>query len=215
MVFLFNLMVKCTGWPLWKIIIKPKYYFVDRSVQGRRIRGKAIIMSNHTDIWDYAAMMFLFPWRILRCVVAELMYEKNMFMTVLLKGLGTIRVDRNNNDFAFIGKCCLLLNKNGVVELFPESRLPLPKEKELLPFKPSITYLALESGAPIIPVYTDGNYFGKGYNHTIVGTPIEVRQFYEETCDEKENIEKITLILRDKINELKDKLEQAKMDSEA
>lgn len=213
MVLLFNLMVKCTGWPLWKIIVKPKYYYENRGIQGRRIKGKAIVISNHTDVWDYAAMMFLFPMRKLRCVVAELMYEKNIFMTILLKGLGTIPVDRNNNDFAFIGKCCTFLNRNKVVELYPESRLPLPNEKELLPFKPSVTYLALESGAPIIPVYTDGNYFGKGYNHTIVGTPINVRQFYDESRDEKDNIDTITTLLREKINELKDKLDQEKLDS--
>lgn len=213
MVLLFNFMVKCTGWPLWKIIVKPKYYYENRAIQGRRIQGKAIVISNHTDVWDYAAMLFLFPMRTLRCVVAELMYEKNVFMTTLLKGLGTIRVDRNNNDFAFIGKCCAVLNKNKVVEFYPESRLPLPNEKELLPFKPSIAYLALESGAPIIPVYTDGNYFGKGYNHTIVGTPVSVRQFYDESRDEKENIDTITTLLREKINELKDKLDQEKLDS--
>lgn len=206
MAILFNLFVKLTGWPLWRIIVRPKYYYENKSVQGRRIKGKAVVISNHTDVWDFAALMFLFPMRILRCVVAELMYEKNFFMTILLKGLGTIRVDRNSSDFAFIGKCSTILNKNGVVELFPEARLPKKHEKDLLPFKPSVTYLALESGTPIIPVYTDGNYFGKGRNYTLVGTPIDVRQLYDETLDEKENIERITLYLRGRINELKEKL---------
>ena len=192
---------------MWKLIAKPKYHYENRAVQGRKIKGKGIVISNHTSIWDYAAIMFLFPMRKICCVVAEVMYEKNIFLTMFLKGLGTIRVDRNNSDFTFIGKSCSVLNKNGVVEFYPESRLPLPNEKELLPFKPSIAYLALESGAPIIPIYTDGNYFGKGQNHTIVGTPIDVRTLYDQSRDEKENIDIITSFLRERINELKEKLD--------
>lgn len=199
MVWLVNAFVKLTGGLLWVILAKPKIHYEDRSVQGRKIRGKAIVISNHTEVWDYAAMMFLFPGRILRCVVAELMYEKNPFLTFLIKALGSIRVDRNTADFAFLGKCCNVLKKGGVVEFYPEARIQKGDLQELLPFKPSIAYLALESAAPIIPVYTDGNYFGKGRNHIIIGKPVDVRQLYDENRSEKENIAAITEYLRGKV----------------
>ncbi len=208
MALLANYFVKLTGWPIWMPIARPKIHYEDKAVQGRRIQGSAIIMPNHTEIWDYAAMMFLFPRRILHCVVAELMYEKNPFMTFLIKALGSVRVDRNSPDFAFIGKCTAILDKGGVVELYPEARIQWGERKELLPFKPSIAYLALESGAPIIPVYTDGNYFGKGRNHIIIGKPVDVRQLYDESLSEKENIAAITEILRGRIYALRDRLNQ-------
>lgn len=208
MVWLFNLFVKVTGWPLWMLIARPKVHYEDRSAQGRRIKGKAIVISNHTEVWDYAALMFLFPGRILRCVVAELMYEKNPFLTFVIKSLGSIRVDRNTADFAFLGKCCNVLNKGGVVEFYPESRIQKGNLQELLPFKPSIAYLALESDAPIVPVYTDGNYFGKGRNHIIIGTPVDVRQLYDETRSEKENIAAITEYLRGKVYALNRQLRE-------
>ena len=208
MALLFNYIVKLSGWPIWIPTARPKIHYEDKAVQGRTIRGCAIVMPNHTEVWDYAAMMFLFPRRILHCVVAELMYEKNAFMAFLIRALGSVRVDRNNPDFAFIGKCVSILDKGGVVELYPEARVQHGERKELLPFKPSITYLALESGAPIIPVYTDGNYFGKGRNHIIIGKPIDVRQLYDDSVSEKENIAAITEILRGKLHELKDRLDQ-------
>ena len=202
MVWLFNAFVKITGWPLWTVIARPKIHYEDKSSQGRRIKGKAIVICNHTEVWDYPALMFLFPGRILRCVVAELMYEKNPFLTFVIKGLGSVRVDRNSADFAFLGKCGKILDKGGVVEIFPEARIQPGQRKELLPFKPSVVYLALESSAPIIPVYTDGNYFGKGRNHIIIGKPVDVRQLYEDTRSEKENIAAITEFLRGKVHEL-------------
>lgn len=210
MALLFNYIVKFSGWPIWMLIARPEIHFEDKAAQGRVIKGSAIVMPNHTEVWDYAAMMFLFPRRILRCVVAELMYEKNPFMTFLIKALGSVRVDRNSPDFAFIGKCTAILDKGGVVELYPEARIPEPGRKELLPFKPSIAYLALESGAPIIPVYTDGKYFCKDRNHIVVGRPIDVRQLYDDSHSEKENIAAITEYLRGKINELSHSLNQEK-----
>lgn len=203
MALLFNYIIKATGWLPWVLVARPVFHFEDRAVQGRTVRGAAIIASNHTDVWDYAAMMFLFPFRILRCVVAELMYKKNAFMTFLLNALGTVRVDRNSHDFSFLGKCNTILEKGGIVEFYPEARLPLPEETGLLPFKPSVTRLALESGAPVIPVYTDGRYFCKGRNHIVIGKPLFLQQFYDESRSEKENLAAITEILRGKIYELR------------
>lgn len=208
MTWLFNCFVKATAWPIWAVVARSQFHYEDRSRQGRKLKGKAIIISNHTSVWDFAAVMFAFPFRILRCVVAEIMFQKNPPMTFFLRGLGSIRVDRHSPDFAFIGKATSVLDQGGIVEIYPESRIPDPGCKELLPFKPSITYLALESDTPIIPVYTDGNYFTKARNHLVVGAPIDVRQLYDDSHSEKENIAAITEYLRGKIYELRDQIPQ-------
>lgn len=199
MAFLTNWFVKLTGWLPWVLVARPRIHFEDKAAQDRRIRGAAIVICNHTALWDFAALMFLFPLRTLRCVVAELMYEKNTFMRVFLKALGTIRVDRNIPDFAFLDQCAAILHKGGVVEIFPEARLPLPGENGLLPFKPSVVRMALESGAPVIPVYTDGNYFCIKRNHLVVGKPLDLRQYYDSSRSDKENLAAITEILKEKI----------------
>ncbi len=206
--------VKITGYIPQKLFFRTKVYYQDKCAQSRHIKGRAIVISNHRSVWDFAMMMFLFPTRNLRCLVAELMFEKNALFAFFLKAMGSIRVDRNSHDFSFIEKATRVLDKNQVLEIYPEARIPNKGEERPLPFTPSTVYIALESGAPIIPVFTQGNYFNKPRNHAIIGKPIYARDLYNDTLSERENIEIINNILREEIieleNELNDKIKQSK-----
>ena len=205
---IFHWFVKLTGiLPFW-IACRPKVYYEDKKAQSRRIKGKAIIAPLHTSVWDVATMMMVFFWRNPRCVVAELMFEKNPFLSFFLKSLGSVKVDRNANDFRFLDSCKKILDKNGVVEIYPESRLPRKGEASPLPFKPSTVYLALQSGAPIIPVATNGKLFSKKRTRVMIGKPIDAAALYDKALSEKENVNNITKYLRDKIIELQYELER-------
>lgn len=205
---LFNWIVKITGYPLYRLIFKTKVYYQNKNVQSRRIKGKAVIVSNHTSVWDVALMLFLFPTRSLRCIVAEIMYKK-FAMRLLLTLLGAIKVERNTQDYAFVSKSIGILQKGGVIEIYPEGRLPDRKDDiPPLPFKPSAVYIALESNAPIVPVFTNGKYFTKERARVIIGEPIWVTDLYDSTVSEKENIEKINNILRETVIELGYELER-------
>lgn len=201
MIAFFNMFVKVTGYLAQKVIFRTKIYYEDKALQSRRIKGKAIIMSNHCSVYDYAVYMFVFFSRTVRYLMAEVLYKKPL-LSLFLKMLGGIKVDRDAHTFNFITKSIDVLNKGGVVGVFPESRLPKEGEERPLEFKPSITYLALESESKIIPVYTSGNYFKKSRVRVIIGKPINVLDYYDENLTEKENIDLITKILRQKIIEL-------------
>ena len=94
------------------------------------------------------------------------------------------------------------------MEIYPESRIPKKDEETPLPFKPSAVYLALETGAPIVPVFMNGKYFTKERLRAIVGEPIDVRELYDSAQTESENVERITEVLRGIIIELGEKLEE-------
>jgi 1-acyl-sn-glycerol-3-phosphate acyltransferase len=183
-------------------------HYEDKSVQTARIKGSAILVSNHTDVWDFAVMMFVFWRRTLRCAVAEVMYHKNFMMSFFLHLLGCVRVEREGHDFSFLTKLKKVLDEGGVVEIYPESRLPVSGEERPLEFKPSYVYLALETGAPILPVYTNGKMFDKAREELIVGKPIYVEELYDGTLTEKENITNINAYVRSKIIELGKELEK-------
>lgn len=204
---IFTWIVKITGYPIYWLVFRPKVYYENKKTQSRIIKGKAIIASNHTSVWDFALMMFLFPFRLLRCVVAKIIYTRFM-MNILLPLFGAIKVDRHTQDYTFITKSLKILKKNGVVEIYPESRLPYKNEKEILPFKPSVIYIALESGAPIIPVYTNGKYFTKERARVVIGEPIYAFDLYDNNLSTKENIENITNTLRNKIISLGKEIEK-------
>lgn len=210
MLFLCNWFVKITGWIPQLLLFKIKVYYEDKSVQNKRVKGKAIIISNHNCLMDFAVLMFVFYRRTLRCAVAEIMYRKNFLMTFLLKFLGAVKVDRESHDFSFLTKLKKILDKGGVVEMYPEARLPKKGEKTPLEFKPSYVYLALESGAPIIPVYTEPNHFKRSRECVIIGKAIDVRELYDANLTEKENIDNINVYVRSKIIELAKELERQK-----
>ena len=215
MYFLFHWLVKLTGWLPYLVILRPKISYEDKRAQSRRIRGRAIVVSNHRDVLDVAVTMFTFPTRTLRCAVAELMYRKNIFMSFMLYMLGTVKVDRTSHDFGFLDACGKILDRGGVVEIYPESRLPEPQEALPLEFKPSAVYLALKTGAPIIPICNNGRYFVKQRMRVHIGCPIDVRGLYRDELSEKENVANITAYVRGKIIEFQKQLEKQEKEAKA
>ena len=204
--FLVHWFIKITAFIPRLIVFRLKIFYEDKHVQGRHIKGKAIVISNHHTIMDVALYLFVFWTRTLRAVAAEVLYAKNFLMTFLVKAMGCIKVDREAHDFAFLSKAERVLSKGGVVEIYPEARLAKKGEEVPLEFKPSVVYLALSSGAPIIPVYNTGSLFKFTRTYVMIGKPIDVREWYDDSLGEKENIDIICERLRGKVIELKDEL---------
>lgn len=203
----FQAFTRITAWPIQALTFRTKIHYEDKRVQGRRIKGAAIIVSNHTSVYDFAVMLFTFPFRTLRYLMAEILFKRKG-LSGFLRAMGGIMVDREAYDFAFLDKCREILEKKGVVGIFPEGRLPVEGEERPLPFAPSAAYLALMSGAPIIPVYTDGSYFRKMRAHVIIGKPIDALSLTDDKLTEKENIEKVNEYLRQRIVELGNELQR-------
>ena len=90
----------------------------------------------------------------------------------------------------------------GIVGIFPEGRLPKPGEEKPLPFKTGAAYLALSSGAPIIPVYTNGSYFSKKRARVVIGTPLFAEDLLDGELEDKEKIARLSEALRKRIIEL-------------
>lgn len=195
----FNAFVKATGWLPQKIAFRTKIEYEDKAVQGRHIKGPAIIICNHTSVFDYAVLLFVFFTRTLRVQMAEVLFQKKP-LGLFLKMMGGIYVNRDTHDFSFMGKSEELLRKGKVAGIFPESRLPLKNEERPLPFKPSAAYIALAADVPVIPVYTNGSYFNlKKRAHVIIGTPMNVHDFADDARSEKENIDRLTNAMRERI----------------
>lgn len=207
MIAFFHWFVKITGYIPQRLVFRTKVYYEDKSRQSRRIKGKAIVVCNHQSIYDFAALLFVFPGRTLRALAAEVLYDGRPLLGTLLKCFGMIRVDRDAMDFSFIDQCSGILNKGGVIEIYPEARLPKPGEERPLPFKPSAVHLALETDTPIIPVYSTGKLFCKERNRIIIGTPLNLRELTDESLTPTRNMENLTKKLRGTVIELQNKLE--------
>ncbi|MBP5295442.1 MAG: 1-acyl-sn-glycerol-3-phosphate acyltransferase [Lachnospiraceae bacterium] len=203
---IFNWFAKITGFiPFW-LAFRTKIYYVDRKLQGRHIKGPAIIMSNHIQLFDYVVWLFVFWTRTIRTQAAEVLYRRPM-LGPLLKQLGAIYVNRETRDFSFCDESVQLLKEGWVLTIFPEARLPKKGEERPLPFKMSAAYIALQSGAPVIPVVTDGSYFNfRRRARVLIGTPVYAKDLREEGVGEKENLrivaDKFRSIIRNMTKEL-------------
>ena len=130
---------------------------------------------------------------------------------LFLRMLGGIYVDRDSKDFGFISKSEEILGKGGVVGIFPEGRIPLPGEEMPLEFKTSAAYIALSSGARIIPVVTDGAYFGRKRAHVLIGKPVVMSDLLPSksgNLPQREEILEVTEKLRQRIAGLKETLDE-------
>lgn len=201
MIRFWNAFVKITGWLPEVLCFRPHIYYEDKSVQSRKIKGSAIIICNHTSVIDYMALLFVFFFRTIRAQMAEVLFEKKG-LRLLLNWLGGIRVDRKSHDYGFVEQSREILEKGGVVLIFPESRLPKPGEERPLPFVPSVAYLALTSGAPVIPVYTNGSYFKKKHVSVLIGKPIDTEAYLDASLSEKEQLALVSEKYRERIIEL-------------
>ena len=205
--WLFQLFIRITGYPVYRLWANPRFRYEDRKVQGRLIKGKAIIVSNHTTVWDFGFWLYALPFRAHRCIMADVLKHINFFLTLFLKLNQGIFVSRKAQDLGFIKQCQHILDRGGVVQVFPESRIAEADEEKPLPFKPSFVHIALESNAPIIPLYSSGDYFKKGRVRAAIGKPIYVKDLYDESKSHKENLLEIAEFVRRKVIELGESFE--------
>lgn len=115
--------------------------------------GPLIIVSNHQSILDPLVIMAFIP-RKLRFIAAAYLF-RIPGLNILLRLYGAIPVnDAKRGDVSSLKKALRTLKKGGAVALFPEGGVSV--DGKLRPFKPGFAYLALKSGAQVLPVAIRG-----------------------------------------------------------
>lgn len=194
--------VKFTGFvPGW-LLFKPKKYYVNRKAFKGALPKPCILMSNHTSLLDFVLYLIAFPFYTIRFWMAEVLFNKGKAFSWFLFKLGGIYINRDACDFSFVEESLEILDKNGRLGVFPQGRLPVNGCR--FPFKPGIVTVALRTDAPIIPVYTDGNYGFTKRAHIVIGEPIYLREYCNSENPSDEEMEKLLAILEEKTFELKD-----------
>ena len=202
---LFLWFVKITGGLQAWLFFKPKVYYVDKSKQSLSLPKPCILMSNHKSLMDFVLYLCLFWKKSIHFLMAEVLFNKGKLFSRFLFAIGGIYVNRDNVDFGFMADSIEVLDKGGCVGIFPEGRLPVNGKS--FPFKPGIVYIATNCDAPIIPVFTDGNYGLFKRASVVIGTPIYIKDYYEEENPDSKKIEELTQMLENKMLELKEFLE--------
>ena len=88
----------------------------------KRNRSGEILIANHTTMMDFAMMLYVYPFQVIRVLMAEVLYC-NRFMRWFLKQLRGIRVNRNSPEITDkLHEAIETLNRGGIVGVFAEER---------------------------------------------------------------------------------------------
>lgn len=110
------------------------------------LTGPVIFASNHMGYLDGPLLFTVAPRRV-HALVKEQMFD-SFFGHVLLQ-IGQICIDRWNPDPRAVKTCLRILDDGGVVAIYPEGSRG---RGDIAVSKGGAAYLALVSGAPIVPV---------------------------------------------------------------
>lgn len=204
----FRWLALITGYPFQLLLFKRKTYYEDKSVQSLKIRGGALIISNHYHFYDYMMNMFAVLPRKLHVVSSEMPYSTRIG-SFGMRFFGGIQANRITKNMRFIDTAADVIRKGGLVQIYPEGRIT--DDGRLQSFKHSYIVIAHRANAPIIPIVTDGNYGFTKRAHILVGTPIRLSDYIASdrrtpTRDElnavNEMIHGRVLAMRERLDEL-------------
>lgn len=202
LVNLFVGFVKLTGILPALIFLKPRVHLAPGA--KRKLPKNCILVSNHISLMDFVLCLLVFPCRTIRFLIAEVLYNRNVFLKLFLNLVGGIRVDRDAKSFDFVSHALEVLDNGGTVGVFPQGRLPLKGQK--FPFTVSTAFIAMHTNAPIIPVYTDGRYGITKRANLVIGAPIYLQEFAKEGLSEQEQLAQLTQRLEETVYQLKEEL---------
>ncbi len=197
---LFTGFVKITGVPFTALFFKAKIIYEDKSAFKKAYRKPFILVSNHMSLLDFPLYMTIFFSRNIRFLMAEVLFSKNKLFSWFLYKLGGIYVDRNKYNTAFVGESLETLDKGQSIGVFPQGRVRYNNIH--FPFKPGTAYIAMHTNAPIIPVYTDGNYGLTKRVTVVIGKELYISDYIDETQTKDEQLKTLTELIEKRVMEL-------------
>jgi 1-acyl-sn-glycerol-3-phosphate acyltransferase len=138
------------GRPTSRWLIRRRY---DVRVHGGAnvpAHGPVIVAANHTGVID-GPLLAIFSPRPVHALTKDEMFHGRLGS--FLRLTGQIPLDRTHTDRSAVRACLHVLERGGVVGIFPEGNRGAG---DLTRFRNGAAYLALVSGAPIVPLMMFG-----------------------------------------------------------
>ena len=166
-IYLMNRLCRVPGKILLKTMYKPEF----EGLHNIPKKGPIVLAGNHTHNFD-CVFMFSCTKRTIHFMAKHTLFKgwKKHF----LNSYGAIPVHRDRKDKDALSSAIEVLNRGGVIGIFPEGTHN-KTDDIILPFKYGAVKMAKETGAKIVPFSITGKYkkggklkicFGEAYNVT-------------------------------------------------
>lgn len=137
--------------------------------------GPFIVIANHISMWEvFFIPRMLFPLRTVFMAKSEL-FGHGAFFSWVLRVVGGFPVKRGTADIGAIKKSLAVIKAGEVFAIFPEGTRNKKLDGTLQKFNNGVGYIALLSGAPIVPMLFQNTRF-KVFQpvRIVVGKPLEL-----------------------------------------
>ncbi len=157
--------IVCSPLLLWFNL--KRVYITDAA--KKKLRGGAIIASNHLGFSDPFILGCTFWYRRMFFLAAEVVMKPGL-ISWLLKGVGCIKIDRNICDMDAIRKSADRLKDGHLLTVFPQGGID--RNDDVTAIKSGIVLLAMQSKTPVVPVFIHKKTRFFDRNTVIIGEPI-------------------------------------------
>jgi 1-acyl-sn-glycerol-3-phosphate acyltransferase len=134
------------GRPASRWLIRRRYDVREHGTGNVPPQGPVIVAANHTGVID-GPLLAIFGPRPVHALTKEEMFRGRL--GPLLRITGQVEIDRFATDLRAIRACLHVLEHGGAVGIFPEGNRGAG---DLTLFQNGAAYLALVSGAPVVPL---------------------------------------------------------------
>ena len=138
------------GRPASRWLIRRRYAVREHGTGHVPPQGPVIVAANHTGVID-GPLLAIFGPRPVHALTKEEMFDGGL--GPLLRVTGQVEIDRFATDLRAIRTCLHVLDHGGAVGIFPEGNRGAG---DLTSFQNGAAYLALVTGAPVVPLMMFG-----------------------------------------------------------
>lgn len=172
-----------------------------------RIRGGAIFAMNHVGFSDPFVVSVCFWYRRVFYLAAEAVM-KGKLRSLLLRGTGCIKIDRNISDLEAVKKCIGILKEGRTLAVFPQGSVT--GEEEAVQIKSGAILMALQAGVPIIPMYSPRREHWYQRKVVVIGDAIDCGEFVTKKIPSMKNIEAASHALQQAMQSCREVCERRK-----
>jgi len=188
--------VIATGVIPMALYLRPKVYRLSKE----KVKGAAIIMSNHVGLIDIVHLHFAFAGRRMWSLAMKELFEtkvKNIFFRMSK----CIPVDRENVTIDMYHDIADVLDSGKLLAIFPEGHINFDETPEVKHFKGGVALFAIMNKVPVIPVFIVKRNKWYHRQKIVVGAPVHIEEICGGTPSLKD-VDRVSEYLHEKEQEL-------------
>ncbi len=160
--------------------------------------GPAILIANHTCCIDHLLLQSSCR-RVLGFMIAREMYDLPVVHTFCVR-VGCIPVNRDGRDLQATRAALRALGEGKVLPIFPEGKISPESGRVLGPMRPGAAFIAVRSGAPVIPAFISGSpptvdigksLWSPSRSRVRFGPPLDLSDFDPSQAGDKDVLAKV------------------------